>query len=112
MECAYELADLAVSRSGASSLTELAMFGLPSVLVPYPFAAEDHQTRNAETFTRNKAAIMVREADITPASLGRILGDLLVDDAARTRIGASAKILATPRAAENIAALIEERCQT
>ncbi len=111
MECAYAIADLVVSRSGASSLTELAMFGMPSVLVPYPYAAEDHQTRNAETFTRRDAAIMLREADITPAGFGKLLGDLLADDAARARIGAAAKNLATPRAAENIAAFIEDKCR-
>jgi len=111
MECAYALADLVVSRSGASSLTELAMFGLPSVLVPYPYAAEDHQTRNAETFTRRNAAIMLREADLAPVEFGRLLGDLLADAAARARIGAFAKNLATPRSAENIAALIEEKCR-
>jgi UDP-N-acetylglucosamine--N-acetylmuramyl-(pentapeptide) pyrophosphoryl-undecaprenol N-acetylglucosamine transferase len=110
MECAYAIADLIVSRSGASSLTEIAMFGLPSVLVPYPYAAEDHQTRNAEAFTRRDAAIMLREADITPAGFGKLLGDLLADDAARARIGAAAKCLATPLAAENIATLIEEKC--
>ncbi len=52
MEEVYSAADFAVARSGAASLAELAFFGLPSILIPFPYAAEDHQTRNAEIFAR------------------------------------------------------------
>ena len=52
MGLAYAAADVAVSRSGASSLTELSAFGLPVILVPYPTAADDHQRRNADVFTK------------------------------------------------------------
>src|SRR6266446_7030519 len=48
-------------RAGAASLAELAAFGLPALLVPYPYAADDHQTRNAEIFVRANAAVMVKE---------------------------------------------------
>ncbi len=76
MQDAYALAELAICRSGASSLTELAHFGIASVLVPYPFAAEDHQTRNAEIFSRAGAAWLVPEAT-TEGHLADLLGELL-----------------------------------
>src|SRR6267142_1763970 len=52
MEEVYSAADLAIARSGAASLAELAAFSLPAILIPYPFAADNHQTRNAEIFAR------------------------------------------------------------
>src|SRR5690606_4043063 len=52
MPAAYAVADAVLSRSGASSMTELSFLGLPSILVPFPFAADDHQTRNAEVFAK------------------------------------------------------------
>ena len=110
MECAYALADLVVSRSGASSLTELAAFGLPAVLIPYPFAADDHQTVNASVFVDREAAVMIKQEDITPEEFSRVLGDLLEDDERRKAIGAAAKGLAVPSAAENICEHIEKTC--
>src|SRR5947209_1070296 len=65
----YSAADLAIARSGAASLSELAVFGLPSILIPYPYAAEDHQTRNAEIFARADAALLLREGDIVNGDL-------------------------------------------
>ena len=56
-------ADIAVARSGAASLTELSYFGLPSVLIPYPYAAEDHQTFNAKIFSSVGAAVLVQERE-------------------------------------------------
>ena len=54
MPSAYAVADLIIARSGASSLTEIAIAGHPSILVPYPYAADDHQTRNAEVFSEGR----------------------------------------------------------
>jgi UDP-N-acetylglucosamine--N-acetylmuramyl-(pentapeptide) pyrophosphoryl-undecaprenol N-acetylglucosamine transferase len=82
MQDAYSAADIAVARSGAASLTELSYFGLPSVLIPYPYAAEDHQTFNAKIFSSVGAAVLVqeREADgpFLAAEITRILGDTRV----------------------------------
>lgn len=111
MECAYKLTDLCVARSGASSMTELAMFGLPSILIPYPFAAEDHQTRNAEVFTKRKAALMMKESDMTPDGFGKLVADLIVDEDALEKLGGAVSKLATPDAAANICAFIEKECQ-
>jgi UDP-N-acetylglucosamine--N-acetylmuramyl-(pentapeptide) pyrophosphoryl-undecaprenol N-acetylglucosamine transferase len=82
MQDAYSAADIAVARSGAASLTELSYFGLPSILIPYPYAAEDHQTFNAKIFSRAGAAVLVQERDATgpflAAEIARILGDARV----------------------------------
>jgi len=76
MEYVYSMADLVVSRSGAASLTEIGSYGLPSILVPYPHAAEDHQTQNALIFVQARAAIMIPEkagaAELLAAEVRRI----------------------------------------
>ena len=59
MEEVYSAADLAIARSGAASLAELASFSLPGILIPFPYAADDHQTRNAEIFSKAGAAVVV-----------------------------------------------------
>ncbi|MDI9358181.1 MAG: undecaprenyldiphospho-muramoylpentapeptide beta-N-acetylglucosaminyltransferase [Phycisphaerales bacterium] len=64
MEYAYAAADVIVSRAGAMALSELAIVGKPIVLVPYPFAAEDHQRKNAEVFVDNQAAMMILDKDL------------------------------------------------
>jgi UDP-N-acetylglucosamine--N-acetylmuramyl-(pentapeptide) pyrophosphoryl-undecaprenol N-acetylglucosamine transferase len=66
---AYAAADLIVARAGASTLAELAATGTPALLVPYPHATADHQTRNAEVFVRAGAARMLADGDLTPCRL-------------------------------------------
>src|SRR5438874_2544943 len=69
MEELYSAADFAVARSGAASLAELAAFALPAILIPFPYAADDHQARNAEVFVKADAAILVKESDILDDAL-------------------------------------------
>lgn len=64
MASLYALSDLALMRSGASSLSEISYLGIASILVPYPYAADDHQTKNAEVFERAGAAILRQEKDL------------------------------------------------
>src|SRR5207245_689266 len=66
MEEVYSAADFAIARAGAASLAELASFALPSILIPFPYAADDHQTRNAEIFVRAGAAFVLKESELTP----------------------------------------------
>ena len=102
MEFAYALANIAVCRSGASSLTELSAWGLPSILVPYPTAADDHQRRNADIFTGAGAAIAVEEKDIASGELAALLLDLLGDQERLRSLGAAMQKLAPLRAADQI----------
>ncbi|MFV1993850.1 MAG: undecaprenyldiphospho-muramoylpentapeptide beta-N-acetylglucosaminyltransferase [Verrucomicrobiales bacterium] len=108
MQFAYAIADLAIARSGGSSLAELAFFGIPSILIPYPFAAEDHQRRNAEVFERAEAAVLVDEKDLTGPALGKTVGDLFEDSTRLEKLAAGAAKLATADAAERICDAIEE----
>src|SRR6267142_154278 len=77
MEEVYSAADLAIARSGAASLAELAAFSLPAILIPYPYAAEDHQTKNAEIFVRAGAAVLLRESDLTAELLAQKIRELI-----------------------------------
>lgn len=73
----YKACDLVIARSGASTLNELAYFGLPAILVPYPFAAARHQHKNAEVFTNSKAALLADEDEFTGKKLAQLIQDTL-----------------------------------
>lgn len=110
MENVYSAADLAIARSGAASLTELAHFGLPALLVPYPFAAEDHQTRNAEIFVKAGAAEMIPENAISGDSLGTAMKTLANDRAKLAAMTEKMTALAPGDAAGRVADLLEKYC--
>ncbi len=111
MEEVYSASDLAVARSGAASLAELAAFGLPSFLVPYPYAADDHQTRNAEIFARAKAAILLRESELVDDLLGRKISQLLREPATLQAMSVAAAALAPPDAASLVVDTMERYSQ-
>ncbi len=73
MELAYSAADVIISRAGAMAVAEICTLGKPSVLVPYPFAAEDHQTENAKFLVQNDAAIMVIDKEVNEKLIPAIL---------------------------------------
>jgi UDP-N-acetylglucosamine--N-acetylmuramyl-(pentapeptide) pyrophosphoryl-undecaprenol N-acetylglucosamine transferase len=101
------LADLVLCRSGASSLTELAHAGLPSILVPYPYAADDHQTKNAEVFAQAGAAVLVQEAGLTKDQLIALVGDILSHPDRRDSMRRAALALDVDDAATRISTAIE-----
>ena len=102
MGMAYAAAEVAVSRSGGSSLSELSAFGLPVILVPYPTAADDHQRRNAEVFTRAGAALAVEEAELGGGKLGDLLTSLLANEPERKRLAEALRQLAPVDAAARV----------
>ncbi len=106
MPSAYALADLVIARSGASTLTEISLAGLPSILVPYPFAADDHQTANAAVFLEAGAAELIQQKDLTAESLAKLLSELLGDRTKLDKMSASARSLAAPDAAERVTSVI------
>lgn len=112
MELAYSAADLAVARSGAASLTELSHFSLPSILIPYPVAAEDHQTLNAKVFERAGAAILIPERDAAPEYIASEIRSLFDSPIRLSEMSTRAGALAQRDAAERVANVILSHAQS
>jgi undecaprenyldiphospho-muramoylpentapeptide beta-N-acetylglucosaminyltransferase len=108
MQEVLSAADLVISRAGAASLSELSKFGLPSILIPYPYAAENHQERNADIYVEAGASEKFLESSTTPELLARRVLDLLADDEARSRMSAAAHALAPGDSAALVADVIEQ----
>lgn len=106
MDLAYRAADLAIARSGASSMSELAYFGVPSLLIPYPHAAEDHQTRNAEIFDKAGAARLLPEKDLNADILADAVRAILQQPKKADEMKRAASKLAVRNSAEKIAELL------
>ncbi|MDZ7957326.1 MAG: undecaprenyldiphospho-muramoylpentapeptide beta-N-acetylglucosaminyltransferase [Aulosira sp. DedQUE10] len=101
-------ANLAISRSGAGSLTELAVCGTPAILIPYPFAAEDHQTYNAKVFTQAGAALAFPQSELTSEILQNQVLNLLHSPSELAKMGEKAKAIAIPDSADKLAQLLRE----
>ena len=102
MDEAYRAADLVISRAGASSISELCLLGKPSVLVPSPNVAEDHQTHNAMALVNKGAALLVKDADAVTQLLPLAIQTALDMTSLRT-LAANAKTMALPDSARIIA---------
>jgi UDP-N-acetylglucosamine--N-acetylmuramyl-(pentapeptide) pyrophosphoryl-undecaprenol N-acetylglucosamine transferase len=106
MELAYAVADLVVARAGATTIAELAVCGIPSILVPYPYATGRHQEANAQALQRAGAADVVLDDAIGGRVFAERIGALL-DDVARLRaMGECAAAWSRPDAAETLAAAV------
>jgi UDP-N-acetylglucosamine--N-acetylmuramyl-(pentapeptide) pyrophosphoryl-undecaprenol N-acetylglucosamine transferase len=101
-------ADLAISRSGAGTLTELAITRTPSILVPYPFAAEDHQFYNAKVFADADAAYLYRQEQLTPALLAERVAELLRSPTRLKTMAQNAANLAVIDSADRLADLLRQ----
>jgi UDP-N-acetylglucosamine--N-acetylmuramyl-(pentapeptide) pyrophosphoryl-undecaprenol N-acetylglucosamine transferase len=84
MDYAYEVADVVISRSGACTVSELCLVGKPTIFVPSPNVAEDHQTKNAMALVEKDAALMVRDADAVMQGMPAALN--LLEDAERLAV--------------------------
>ncbi|AFY39728.1 UDP-N-acetylglucosamine--N-acetylmuramyl-(pentapeptide) pyrophosphoryl-undecaprenol N-acetylglucosamine transferase [[Leptolyngbya] sp. PCC 7376] len=96
-------ADFVISRSGASALTELTITKTPSVLVPYPYAAEDHQTLNAEVFANNGAGLLVQQNRISPDELIEMVLEIMRSPGKRQEMSDKTAALGIPESADKIA---------
>lgn len=101
-------ATLAISRSGAGSLTELAVCGTPAILIPYPCAAEDHQSYNADVFTKAGAALTFKQSELTAEILQTQVLNLLRSPEELAKMAEKAKAIATPDSADKLASLVRE----
>jgi UDP-N-acetylglucosamine--N-acetylmuramyl-(pentapeptide) pyrophosphoryl-undecaprenol N-acetylglucosamine transferase len=108
MPAAFAAADLVVSRSGAGAVSELAAAGKPSILVPFPFAADDHQTRNAEAMERGGAARLVRDAGMNGETLFSLVSGLAEAAVQVEKMAEAARQFAHPGAARKAADILEE----
>jgi undecaprenyldiphospho-muramoylpentapeptide beta-N-acetylglucosaminyltransferase len=104
MGAALAAADLALTRAGASTLGELPLFGLPAILVPYPYAWRYQQT-NAQYLARHGAALVLPDADLNTQLLP-VVRKLMGDQARRNKMSQHMRSLARPAAADSIAALL------
>lgn len=102
MDRCLAAADLVICRAGASSLSEIQALGKPSILVPYPYAAENHQYYNAKTMADRNAAILIEEKDFTGERLLREVEQLLSDPQRLAEMGRNAKEMAILDASERI----------
>ncbi|MEM7292664.1 MAG: undecaprenyldiphospho-muramoylpentapeptide beta-N-acetylglucosaminyltransferase [Pseudomonadota bacterium] len=105
---AMEEADLVVCRSGAMTVAELCSVGVGSILVPFPFAVDDHQSANAKPLVETDAALLRQESDLTPQWLSDRLNDLLSDRVRLLEMAVAARNLAKPNAAIDVAEVVLE----
>lgn len=108
-EYAYDMpdqiaaADLVICRAGAGTCAELAAMGKPSILIPYPHAKGDHQTKNAAAFVENGAAILIADQDVSGQLLKAKIDEVFLNEDKLQAMGAEARALARPDAANRIA---------
>ena len=100
----YAEADLVICRAGAVTIAELSAGGLASVLVPFPFAVDDHQTANARFLAERGAAILLPQSELTPEKLAALIRSL--DRAKLLQMAKNARVLGKPEAARVVA----QRC--
>jgi UDP-N-acetylglucosamine--N-acetylmuramyl-(pentapeptide) pyrophosphoryl-undecaprenol N-acetylglucosamine transferase len=108
MASAYAAADVVVCRAGATSIAELTVLGLPSVLIPYPYATADHQRENAEALARAGGAAVIEDEDLTGEQLVATLAPLLDDPATYEAMAQGARAFGRPDAAAAVARLVLE----
>jgi len=107
MELYYSLAGVVVARSGASSMNETAHYGLPSILIPYPYAADDHQALNAKIFEKAGAAKVYPQDQLDAETLKKDLVELIENETVRNQMSQAAKALAGTNAAAAVADEVE-----
>lgn len=105
MAAAYAWADLVIARAGALTVTEIAQAGVASILVPYPYAVDDHQTANAQHLVSLGAAQVIADNAVNPETLQELLRPLIANRATLIEMGEQAHRLARPDAAATVAAI-------
>ncbi len=111
MARAYADADLVICRAGALTISELAAVGVAAVLVPFPAAVDDHQTVNAQFLVREGAAVLIADRDLTPAAARRRAQGALSERGKLLAMAERARLVAKPRAAEELAAACVEQLE-
>ncbi len=102
---AYGWADLVICRAGALTIAELAAAGVAAVLVPYPYAVDDHQTANGKFLADHGAALLIQQQDLTAEKLAGVLKDLCTDRVSLRQMSEASRALAKPHATAQVAAI-------
>lgn len=102
MAAEYRRADLVIARAGATTVAELGVVGKPAILVPYPFAADNHQEVNAREMAEAGAALMFRQSELTAEKLAASVAELARNRESLAKMGSAMKALGRPRAAADI----------
>ena len=102
MSLLYSLADIVICRSGGSTIAELALFAKYAVLIPYPFATDDHQSDNADFYLSSGAGVKISDSECSPAKFAEILQEFLAEPAKFAKLGEQSASLARPYAAEEV----------
>ena len=105
---AYRASDIAISRSGAGVMMELAAMSVPSILIPYPYAAADHQNKNADVFARSGASLKIDNRDATPDKVAPLILDILGSETKLRAMSAKARSEAKIDAAARIVKAVTE----
>ncbi|SEJ63809.1 UDP-N-acetylglucosamine-N-acetylmuramylpentapeptide N-acetylglucosamine transferase [Propionispira arboris] len=106
MPKALALADLAIFRAGATGIAELTAKGIPSILIPYPYAAENHQEFNALALVKRGAAVMIRDKDLTSAGLIEAIESIISEPVKLLKMATASREMGRPEAAEEIAKIV------
>jgi UDP-N-acetylglucosamine--N-acetylmuramyl-(pentapeptide) pyrophosphoryl-undecaprenol N-acetylglucosamine transferase len=106
MEYALACADLCVGRAGAAFLSEMTAMGIPGVLIPYPYAAENHQEYNAKALSQNNAAVMLLDKDLSGEALLKQVSELIFNDQRRNLMAENSKKAGNIEAIEKIIEVI------
>lgn len=106
MDLAYAAADIIISRAGASSVSELCIVGKPTIFIPSPNVAEDHQTKNAKAIADNHAAILLKESELDTFPL--VFETLIKDEGKQQSLSENIKVLALPNATNLIVGQVEK----
>ena len=101
-------ADIVISRAGASTIIELEVAGKPSILVPYPYAAENHQYYNAMELQKAGAAVVIEEKDLTGEKLVQTVSEMLTQPGKLAEMGRNARSLSVDDSLDRIAAALLE----
>jgi UDP-N-acetylglucosamine--N-acetylmuramyl-(pentapeptide) pyrophosphoryl-undecaprenol N-acetylglucosamine transferase len=102
MAARYREADLIVCRAGATTVAEITVIGRAALFIPFPYAADDHQTRNAQVLVDAGAALMIAERDLNPEDLAAVIDGLAGDRRRLATMEANARALGRPNAAQEI----------
>jgi len=102
MEAAYSAADLVIGRAGSTTIAEIQFLGKPTILVPSPWVAEDHQTMNARALTEREAAVLVADKDTTEKLVATVF-KILDDDELKNKLSTRARAMAQTGAVTRIA---------